>query len=195
MFVGDVAAVIDLAKSLDVKPNAAIRVGPNVDAGILAIAEAGDKATVTGLRGRWTQISLEKSLVGYIKVGATTAAAAAPAPRQSNPAPRPAAAPAPAASAPTAAAPMGQAVPMVNQGDGGASTLPRQFAGTFVSTRRPLRPRRPYDYALHDDAGRRYAYVDISKLLQTEQIDRRCDGRPVLSCFRYGYHRGRIPRD
>ena len=61
---------------------------------------------------------------------------------------------------------------MVNLGDGGSSTLPRQFAGRFISTRRPLAPRRPYDYALNDDAGRRYAYLDVSKLLLTDQIEK-----------------------
>ena len=60
---------------------------------------------------------------------------------------------------------------MVNLGDGGSTTLPRQYAGRFVSTRRPLAPRRPHDYALNDDAGRRYAYLDISKLLLTDQIE------------------------
>ena len=57
-------------------------------------------------------------------------------------------------------------------GDGGGAALPRQFAGWFVSTRRPFMPRRPYDYALNDDAGRRYTYLDLSKLLLTEQIEK-----------------------
>src|SRR5213075_2032909 len=69
----------------------------------------------------------------------------------------------------------GQAAPMVNLGDGGSSVLPRQFAGRFVSTRRAFAPRRPYDYALNDDAGKRYAYLDISKLLLTEQIEKFID--------------------
>ena len=74
----------------------------------------------------------------------------------------------------------GQAAPMVNLGDGGSSTLPRQFAGRFVSTRRAFTPRRPYDYALNDDAGKRYAYVDISKLLLTEQIEKYIDHNVVV---------------
>jgi len=61
---------------------------------------------------------------------------------------------------------------MVNLGDGGSSTLPRLFQGKFVSTRSAFKPRRPYDWALADDSGDRYAYVDISKLLLTEQIDK-----------------------
>jgi hypothetical protein len=69
---------------------------------------------------------------------------------------------------------------MVDLGDGGSSALPRQFAGKFVSTRRPLAPRRPYDYALNDDAGKRYAYLDISKLLLTEQIENYIDRKVVV---------------
>jgi hypothetical protein len=69
---------------------------------------------------------------------------------------------------------------MVNLGDGGGSTLPRQFAGRFVSTRRPLTPRRPFDYALNDEAGKRYAYLDVSKLLLTEQIEKYIDHHVVV---------------
>ncbi len=69
---------------------------------------------------------------------------------------------------------------MVNLGDGGSTTLPRQFAGKFVSTRRPFAPRRPFDYALEDDAGKRYAYLDISKLLLTEQIEKYVDRHVVV---------------
>lgn len=181
----------DLSKSLDVKPGSAIRVGPKLDAAILATAEKGDKASITGLRGKWTQVSLEKKLVGYINVGGaapgggSAASSAAPASRTSpvmaNPSPAasafPAAQPQPAMQ-PTIGA--GQAVPMVNQGDSGASTLPRQFAGRFVSTRKAFTPRRPYDYALADDAGRRYAYLDVSKLLLTEQIEKYIDHSVVV---------------
>lgn len=69
---------------------------------------------------------------------------------------------------------------MLNLGDGGSASLPRQFAGTFVSTRRPFAPRRPYDYALNDNAGKRYAYVDISKLLQTDQIEKYVNHQVVV---------------
>ncbi len=166
----------DLAKSLDVKPGALIRLAPKADAGVLAIAAKSDQTTITGIRGKWTQISLEGKLTGYIHLGGTAGylppIATTPAPS----APKPAA-PAPMAPPPVAPgiygmATPGQASPMVNLGDGGSSTLPRQYAGRFVSTRRPLTPRRPYDYALNDDAGRRFAYLDVSKLLLTDQIEK-----------------------
>lgn len=182
----------DLTKSLDVKAGVNIRVAPKADAAVLAVAEKGDKTVITGLRGKWTQISLEKKLTGYIPTGASTdrtspAASAAPSPAAHTGAPAagPAPAPAPFSAAPVAPSVYGvttpgQAAPMVNLGDGGGSTLPRQFAGRLVSTRRAFAPRRPYDYALNDDAGKRYAYLDISKLLLTEQIEKFIDHSVVV---------------
>jgi len=38
-----------------------------------------------------------------------------------------------------------------------------------------LTPRRPYDYQLNDNGGERYAYLDLSRLLQTEQLDKYVD--------------------
>ncbi|MGH7943764.1 MAG: hypothetical protein ACREH8_02415 [Opitutaceae bacterium] len=168
----------DLNKGLDVKPGVSMRVAPKADAGVLAIAEKDDKTTITGLRGKWTQITLEKKLLGYVNAGgapavpptATASAAASPAPMS----------PAPVAPGAHGVAVAGHAAPMVDRGDGGGSALPRQFAGRFVSTRRPLTPRRPYDYALNDEAGKRYAYVDISKLLLTEQIEKYIDHNVVV---------------
>lgn len=176
-FEGYVESNKDLTKGLDVKPGANIRLAPRPDAGVLAIAEKSDKTTITGLRGKWTQISLEKTLTGYIRLSAE-----APAPVAVPP---PSRAPAPVANAPVTpgvygVATPGQAAPMVDLGDGGSSALPRQFAGLFVSTRRPFAPRRPYDYALNDDAGKRYAYLDISKLLLTEQIEKYIDRKVVV---------------
>lgn len=167
----------DLTKALDVKPGTNIRLAPKADAPVLAVADRGDKTSITGLRGKWTQISLEKKLLGYIR----TAPGATPAAKAPSPSPSPAPiAPAPVTPSAYGTGTAGQAAPMVNLGDGGSSTLPRQFAGRFVSTRRPLAPRRPYDYALNDEAGKRYAYVDISKLLLTEQIEKYIDRHVVV---------------
>jgi hypothetical protein len=166
----------DLAKSLDVKPGAPIRLAPKSDAGVLTLAEAADKTSITGIHGRWTQIRLERKLTGYVHLGGTAGhlppVATTPAPAAPKPVPAAPVTPPPVAPGVYGAANTGQPVAMVNLGDGGSSTLPRQFAGRFVSTRRPFTPRRPYDYALNDDAGRRYAYLDISKLLQTDQIEK-----------------------
>jgi hypothetical protein len=165
----------DLTKNLDVKTGTTIRLAPKADAPVLTVYDnKADKTTISGLRGRWTQISLEKKMRGYIQ-----AAAPAPAPAPATPPPAPASTQpaAPLASAPVSPGAYGTAGAV---GLGDSSALPRQFAGRFVSTRRPFTPRRPYDYALNDDAGKRYAYVDVSKLLLTEQIEKYIDHNVVV---------------
>jgi hypothetical protein len=164
----------DVTKALDVKPGADLRIEPTPGAAILTQAAANDPVEITGLRGRWTQLRLNRPITGYAQVAATPAPAPAPAiARPATPAPVQTSAPAPA----TASAPAGpgRAVPMVQHQDGGLSALPRLFEGRFVTTRRALRPRRPYEYALQDHTGERIAYVDISRLLLTDQIENYID--------------------
>lgn len=156
----------DLAKSLDVKPGAPIRLAPKADAAVLTLAEETDRTTITGIRGKWTQISLDRKIIGYAFVGTGTSPAA---PAAAAPGP---AAPPPVTPGIYGVTPTGQPAPTVSLGEGGASGLPRQYSGRLVSTRRPFTPRRPFDYALNDEAGRRYAYVDISRLLQPEQLEK-----------------------
>ncbi len=178
----------DLTKSLDVLPGAPLTLAPKVGAAMLTTARKGDKTTITGLQGKWTRISLERKIVGYIPVSsvpgylpaiATTAASSATLPGSASAAPAPFS-PAPSTPVAYGNGTPGHAAPMVNLGDGGASSLPRQFSGKFVSTRRAFTPRRPYDWALNDDAGRRYAYLDVSKLLLTEQIEKYIDHAVVV---------------
>lgn len=163
----------DLLKSLDVKPGAALRIAPKSDAGILATAEPNDKSTITGLHGKWTQISLERKLVGFINVGIP----GAPTPPPATPSPG-AMSPAPVAPTAYGVGVQGQPAPVVSLGD--SASLPRQFAGRFVSTRRPLMPRRPYDYALNDDAGKRYAYLDLSRLLLADEVEKYLEHNVVV---------------
>lgn len=177
----------DLGKELDVRIGAAFRTLPKNDGPILGTMQAGDQVEITGYHGRWTQVRVTKKIVGYIQ-GWTASHAAAPTPAPvaytAAPAPMPAVTPAPTA-APFSAAPaspgavasggVGRPAQMVDLGDGGSASLPRSFQGKFVSTRSLLHPRRPYDYQLNDSSGTRYAYLDISRLLQTEQIDKYLD--------------------
>lgn len=160
----------DLTKQLDVLPGSSVFLGPGEDLGVLAVFAKGDKAEITGLRGSWTQVRLEKSLVGYIRTGPAeplaapvppTAPAATPAGAAAPEAPAPASAPpaaAAAAPAPSSAAPAENVA------------LSRLFEGTLASTKTLMPTRKPYDWQLLDPAGKRIAYVDISKLLLTEQI-------------------------
>lgn len=173
----------DLEKSLDVIPGAPIYLGPRTDSGVLTVAEKNDRTAIDGILGKWSRLSVDKKLVGYIRVGSASpllpeiaVAPAVPAPKNSTQVSMVSPIPPVAHGVATP----GQAAPMINLGDGGSASLPRSFQGRFVSTRRPLMPRRPYDWALNDDAGKRYAYLDISKLLQTEQIESYADHMVVV---------------
>jgi len=179
----------DLNKSLDVRPGTAFRLQPKVEAVAVATMEPGDKIEITGLRGKWTQLKVSKAVTGYIRVSMTSAAAAAPKPAATTPvatapAPRPAAAqPQPQPEQAPAPAPMltpasgGGAAPMIS--DAG-SILPRSYQGKFVSSRRPFAPRRPYDYQINDDAGIRFAYLDLSKLMLTDSLEKYIDRDVVV---------------
>ena len=168
----------DIQKSLDVRPGAPIHLSPKPDTPAFTTMEESDKAEITGLLGKWTQIRLEKNIVGYVQLNRTVAPAPAPAPRQTAASAPMAPAPVPATAYGTGTA--GNPAPQVSLGDSNGATLPRLLAGKFVSTRSPFRPRRPYDWALNDDAGKRYAYLDVSKLLLTEQIESYVDHMVVV---------------
>lgn len=160
----------DVTKGLDVRAGASIYIEPAADAAVLTTMEKGDKAEITGLRGNWNQIHLEKKIVGYIH----------PAPATTT-APIGGAALLPPAGATVTGGGAGKPATSASAGDGGSSALPRLFQGKLVSTRRPFAPRRPYDYQLNDDSGARFAYLDVSKLLQTEQISKYADRTVVIS--------------
>jgi hypothetical protein len=149
----------DLTKQLEVTPGATIYLAPKEDGGVLTTFAAGDKAEITGLHGAWTQIRLEKTLIGFIRTAPDTAAAAPMAPAPA-PVPVAPAAPPPAVAAAQAPAP-----------STGAPALSRLFEGTLTGTRSLLSPHQPYPLQLVDSSGTRIAYVDASKLLQTDQID------------------------
>jgi hypothetical protein len=70
---------------------------------------------------------------------------------------------APVSAVPVSAAPAAPA-------QGSEVALSQLFEGTLASTRAMLEPRRPYHWQLLDASGKRIAYVDLSKLLLTEQI-------------------------
>mgnify|MGYP003331305344 CR=1 FL=1 len=60
----------DLTKSLDVKPGASIYLAPSEAGGVLTVAAANEKTKITGLQGKWTQISLDRAVVGFVNIGA-----------------------------------------------------------------------------------------------------------------------------
>lgn len=165
----------DIGKDLDVKPGASLRSEPKSDAPALTQFAEGDEVEITGLRGRWTQLRLKRDIVGFIQSTPSTA--------ETRPAPPVKEAPVndafeQASTPPAGATPrptIGRPVPRTEDERTSLAALPRLFEGKLVSTRVPLRPRRPYDFALEAEDGTRFAYLDLTKLLLTEQIERYLD--------------------
>jgi hypothetical protein len=160
----------DITKSLDVRVGAPIRQEAKADGAVVANGEKGDVTHITGLRGRWTQVSIERKRYGYIRQRVVELDAIANAP----------------ALAPTAAAPLidmgpGRAVNTERAQSGPPATLARSFQGKFVSTRRPLAPRRPYDFQVNDGTGERFAYVDVSRLTPAETMDKYLDRTVIVT--------------
>jgi hypothetical protein len=168
------AANKDVTKSLEVRVGAPYLLEPKADSAVLALASKDDSAEIIDYRGKWTKFRLSSAVTGYIKTPAKVALSPAPVVAATPAAP---AVPAPETPATVAVTTAGRAAPV---GDGGSSALPRLFQGTLASTYNPLRPRRPYDYQLNDDAGSRYAYIDVSKLLVTERISKYLDRTVVI---------------
>lgn len=151
----------DITKGLEVREGANILATPEKTARLLSVAQKGDKTEITGLRGDWSQIKLEKALQGFVAVGATANVAAA----ERSPSQLVAtnlSAPAAASSAP------GRPVPIT----GNTADMPRNFQGTLVVAKRMIiNPNPLYDYQLTDSNGRRFAYVDTRRLLLTGRLE------------------------
>lgn len=147
----------DLTKQLDIRPGASVFLEPKDGASVLTVFASGEKAEITGLHGGWTQVRLDSPLVGYIATApeVTAPAPAAPAPAAANPA-SPAPAPSPSSAAPA---------------QGEAPALSQLFEGTLASSESLLYPHRPYKWQLNDASGHRIAYIDLARILMTDQID------------------------
>jgi hypothetical protein len=169
----------DFNKNLEIKTGSPIYLSPRPDAAILTVAEKGDPVEIVGLFGRWTKIRLKKDLVGYAQVAAAPPVPAAPASYSPPPpvSPEPAAAPAPSAAS---SAPAGSPSP-TPVSDSGSIPLPRILAGHLVSTHHFFSGRPPYDWQIEDESGTRIAYLDISRLLLTDQIDKYVDRQVIVS--------------
>ena len=173
----------DTLKNFEVRPGGAYHSAPRADAPVVGLAGEKDPAEFVDVAGRYNKFTLKKPIVAYVR---TTSAAVNPAAA----APVPAATPVAASS--SAPALMGDLnatlrndIPASSPTTPGKSAqlgeprLARTFYGTVASTRNPLRPRRPYDFQINDSTGARIAYIDISRLLLTEQIEAYV-GRPVF---------------
>jgi hypothetical protein len=167
----------DFTKQLDVVPGSAIHLTPSADGPVIAQAAKGDHITITGLRGRWTQISLNQPIIGYIHPGPLPAASQASADPM---------APGPAPDAPVAASAANAPLPSNSAGhpaapeNGGSASFIRIVEGKFVAAHK-LFGHRPYQWELVDATGTRLAYLDVSKLLLTEQMDKYIDHQVAVS--------------
>ncbi len=167
----------DTLKNFEVRPGAPYYAAPRADAPVIGLSDDKDPAEFADIAGRFNKFSLNKPLIAYVRVAPTPVAPVTP-----TPAPTPA--PAPVAPANDYGSTLRNDIPasspaVAGSGLGvGEPNLARTFFGTVASTRNPLRPRRPYDFQLNDAGGQRIAYLDVSRLLLTEQIEAFI-GRPV----------------
>ncbi|MCF3649648.1 hypothetical protein [Synoicihabitans lomoniglobus] len=170
-----------IGKDLDVKPGSPLHAAAKSDSPVLMQSAANEDLEITGLRGRWTQLRVKNAIVGYIQSDAApavsrTAPAITRSPVQDAP-PRHTGSVSPAhAPVPTA----GRQITRSAEERSSLAALPRLFEGKLASTRAPLRPRRPYDFALEAEDGTRFAYLDLTKLLLTEQIEKYLDRTVVV---------------
>jgi hypothetical protein len=167
----------DTLKNFEVRPGAAYHAQPRANAPVIGLAGDADPAEFADIVGKFNKFSLNKSLIAYVRMPVAAATPVAPVA-----AAKPAATPPPLMD--DLQGTLHQDIPAnrpVSPGQGleaGEPRLARTFFGVVASSRNALRPRRPWDYQINDDGGTRIAYLDISKLLLTEQIDAFL-GRPV----------------
>jgi hypothetical protein len=177
----------DTLKNFEVRPGAAYLSQPRPDAPVLGLADEKDPAEFADIAGRYNKFSLKKPVTAYVRVTPADATPVAPVATPVKPVPS-----APASAEPAAPALMNDLTGTLNNdipasspttpgqsAQLGEPRLARTFFGVVASTRNPLRPRRPYDFQLNDGSGARIAYLDISRLLLTEQIEAFID-RPVI---------------
>ena len=157
-----------IGKDLDVKPGSPLHLGAKSDSPVLTQSTVDDKVEITGLRGRWTQLRLDQPVTGYIFAPGQS--------RMPQGAPPITTAPVqdvtvttvdPGPTKPT----IGKAVSRTAAERESLAALPRLFEGVLASTRNPLRPRRPYDFALETENGTRFAYLNLSRVLLNTQIE------------------------
>ena len=166
----------DILKSLDVKPGSNLYTAPKVDAPVLTTMAKGDIAEISGLHGRWTQIHLQKKVIGYI--GDDSVPSPVMAATTYNPSTATATGGVNATGTPSSPVQIyngsKQATPVATLSPAAAAALPRMFEGTFVPAKRFL-AYKPYEYQLNDRSGQRYAFLDVSRLTKAEPIEKYLD--------------------
>jgi hypothetical protein len=137
----------DVGKNLDVKAGAFFYLRPDRRSPVVATMQPGDQAELANLAGDFTSYTVQKPIVGYIKLSSgISSIPAAPT--------RPVIVNGPAAV-----------------GDIGRAAMPRFYEGRFAATQNFLTYKHPYNFQLIDSTGNRFAYLDISRLLLTDKVD------------------------
>jgi len=160
----------NITKDLDVKPGSPLHVEPDENSPVLTNAAVDDKMEITNLRGRWTQMALDQPITGYI-FGAPVdlprggGIDVVQTPVQDTPI---TGTTSPALPPPTGP---GEAVKRTTEERQSLADLPRLFEGVLRSTRVPLRPRRPYDFALETEDGTRFAYLNLTRILLRTPVE------------------------
>jgi len=158
----------DLTKTLEVREGAAIREEPSADGAVLANGRTDDVTEIFGIQGRWTQVRVSRRVIGYMRDPDSVVLPGA-------------------TQTPTTAAPLvdsggvGRVVAPSAAAASDETPISRTFQGRFVSTRRPLAPRRPYDYQVNDSNGQRVAFLNVSRLQQTQSMDPYLDREVIVS--------------
>lgn len=159
-----------IGKDLDVKPGAPLHLGAKTSTPVLTQSTVDDIVTITGLRGRWTQLELDQPVTGYI-FGAAPTGVLRTEPDIPTATLQDDASSAGPSTVTNTKPTIGKAIERTAAERESLAALPRLFEGVLASTRSPLRPRRPYDFALQTDSGTRFAYLDLRKILLNTPVE------------------------
>jgi len=148
----------DLTKSLNPKVGSALRLEPKEEAPVAFLATANDPISITGLRGKWTRVKLSRDVVGYIQTS------------------NPSLTQAPQTGMPLVDKPVPVSTSPGKEADASSidskTIQPRYFEGKMVSTHSTFGLRKSiFAWEIQDSMGERVAYLDLEKIMQTEQID------------------------
>lgn len=159
-----------IGKNLDVKPGSPLHLSAGSDAPVLTRATSDDKVEITGLRGRWTQLRLDQPVTGYLfgsGVPSTTTPTTPTVTTVTLQDEGVVTGPVITPSGPQAGSPVDRTAAERES----LAALPRLFEGVLASTRSPLRPRRPYDFALQTKTGTRFAYLNLTRVLINTPVE------------------------
>lgn len=136
-------------KELAPKPGAPFHAKPDATSPVVGTMEPTDAVDLGRLTADFTGFTINKPVVGYVKLGLAT--------------PAPVAAPVAPTPYPT--------VPAASAAVGSETSSLRFYEGRFAPTRNFLGFKHPYNFQLLDQNGQRFAYLDVSRLTLTDKVE------------------------